>query len=42
MSMLLASIHAVLGILWLLSYATLITRVGDFFRRPRFASGWSV
>jgi threonine/homoserine/homoserine lactone efflux protein len=34
MSVLLASIHAVLGIIWLLSYAAILTRVGDLFRRP--------
>ena len=33
-SMLLASIHATLGIAWLIAYATLITKAGDFFRRP--------
>ncbi len=35
MSLLLATIHAVLGIIWLLVYATVLTRVGDLFRRPR-------
>jgi threonine/homoserine/homoserine lactone efflux protein len=34
MSMILAAIHAVLGITWLLLYATPITRLGDLFRRP--------
>jgi threonine/homoserine/homoserine lactone efflux protein len=31
----LAAIHAVLGIVWLFFYATLIAKAGDFFRRPR-------
>jgi threonine/homoserine/homoserine lactone efflux protein len=35
MSVALAAIHAVLGIIWLLCYATILTRVGDLFRRPR-------
>lgn len=30
-----AAIHAVLGIIWLLLYATLLTRVGDLFSRPQ-------
>jgi threonine/homoserine/homoserine lactone efflux protein len=34
MSVVLAAIHAVLGIVWLLFYATLITKAGDLFRRP--------
>jgi threonine/homoserine/homoserine lactone efflux protein len=34
MSVALAAIHAVLGIIWLLCYATILTRVGDLFRRP--------
>ncbi len=34
MSVLLAAIHAVLGISWLLVYASVLTRVGDLFRRP--------
>ena len=33
-SVALAAIHATLGIVWLLSYATIITRAGDVFRRP--------
>jgi threonine/homoserine/homoserine lactone efflux protein len=39
MSVALAAIHAVLGIAWLLCYATLLTRVGDLFRRPRIRRG---
>jgi RhtB (resistance to homoserine/threonine) family protein len=35
MSVALAAIHAVLGITWLLFYATLMTKAGDLFRRPR-------
>jgi threonine/homoserine/homoserine lactone efflux protein len=30
----LAGIHAVLGIAWLFFYAAMITKAGDFFRRP--------
>jgi threonine/homoserine/homoserine lactone efflux protein len=33
-SVTLAGIHAVLGIVWLGIYSTLITKAGDFFRRP--------
>jgi hypothetical protein len=35
MSVALAAIHAVLGITWLLFYATIMTKAGDLFRRPR-------
>lgn len=35
MSVTLAAVHAALGILWLFFYASLITRAGDLFRRPR-------
>jgi threonine/homoserine/homoserine lactone efflux protein len=31
----LAAIHAVIGIIWLLCYATVLTRLGDLFRRPQ-------
>jgi threonine/homoserine/homoserine lactone efflux protein len=33
-SVTLAGIHVVLGIVWLGLYATIITKAGDFFRRP--------
>jgi threonine/homoserine/homoserine lactone efflux protein len=35
MSVTLASIHAVLGILWLLLYATVLIKLGDLVRRPQ-------
>jgi threonine/homoserine/homoserine lactone efflux protein len=35
MSILLAAIHALIGIAWLLVYATILTKAGDLFRRPR-------
>jgi len=35
MSLLLASIHAVLGIAWLFLYAAAVTRAGNILRRPR-------
>jgi len=35
MSVALAAIHAVLGIIWLFFYATLLIRIGDLFRRPQ-------
>ncbi len=35
MSVLLAALHALISIFWLLTYTSIVTKIGDFFRRPR-------
>lgn len=35
MSILLAAIHGILGIAWLLSYSAIVVKAGDLFRQPK-------